>query len=57
MLIVEACDRGEEPCCTNTTIAVDVLDINDNKPVIHNILPSNNTINVVEVSELVCSYH
>lgn len=48
VLVVEACDRGEEPCCTNTTIAVDVLDINDNKPVIHNILPSNNTINVVE---------
>ena len=50
VLVVEACDQGEEPCCTNTTIAVDVLDINDNRPVIHNIHPSNNSINVVEVT-------
>ena len=48
-LVVEACDRGEEPCCTNTTIAIDVLDVNDNQPVIENINSSTGCLPVLEV--------
>ena len=47
-LVVEACDRGSEPCCTNTTISVDVLDVNDNKPIINNV----NTEECIEVLEV-----
>ena len=36
-LVVEACDRGAQQCCTNATITVDVLDVNDNRPEITNI--------------------
>ena len=48
-LVVEACDRGDEPCCTNTTIAIDVLDVNDNQPVIQNINSSTECLSVLEV--------
>lgn len=44
---MEACDRGDEPCCVNTTIAVDVLDVNDNKPQILNV--PNECLSVLEV--------
>ena len=46
--MVESCDRGEEPCCTNTTITIDVLDVNDNRPVISNV----NTDSCIEVLEV-----
>ena len=47
-LVVEACDRGTERCCTNTTITVDILDVNDNKPIIQNIRPED-CISILEV--------
>ena len=46
-LVVESCDRGEEPCCVNTTITVNVVDVNDNKPIINNI--DGTCISVLEV--------
>ena len=46
---MEACDRGNVPCCTNTTIAVDILDVNDNKPVITNV----NTETCIDVLEVI----
>ena len=46
-LVVESCDRGEEPCCVNTTVTVNVVDVNDNKPVINNI--DETCISVLEV--------
>jgi hypothetical protein len=49
-LVVEACDRGSEPCCTNTTISVDVLDVNDNRPVINNI-NTDSCISVLETND------
>ncbi|CAI8003227.1 Protocadherin Fat 4 [Geodia barretti] len=48
-LVVEACDRGAGPCCTNTTITVNVIDVNDNRPVITNI-NTDSCIDVVELS-------
>lgn len=52
-LVVVACDRGNEQCCTNTTISVDVIDVNDNKPVINNV----DTDECVAVLEVISYYY